>query len=1583
MNLRLWTCRQWLILLLVITVTVPAIAGVQASPVHAVTPPENPTFTVETGSSSTQLRVLFTPTSGIAKYTIRLYTTFDNYDQIALEVSDYSSGQQIGNGNSPGYCTGDALCAHMGASRGMKFTIQGYDSSNLPITNESPKSLPYFPTENLNPRVSQTNLSATPALRFFFSLKTGQTSMSVRIYRSSDNYAEVFREVTNVLSSGANDGATNATYVELPAGFTYKYAYRAIGSTISTVAYLSSAWKLSTESILLHTRPNPPTNVQLAGGNESIITSWANPQVVEGAEILSYLVQISSDKIDWGNYGAASTDRSRTISGLTNGTPYWVRVRAFRSFGIYSEWVSQTVVIPSHTPSMPSLSVVAGDKRIDATWLAPTLDGGAPITNYLIQYTSDGSTWSDITTDSTKRTHAITGLVNGTEYTVRIYARNNTGLSDTNSMPRTTTPVGSAIPQTSPVVKIDTTRATVGMTVDSQGNVLTPYLEVGPPSGFENTYYGSEAKGANLQLTKDLTGLTPGFIYRVRSGVIIDTVPAYGTQFTLSTTPNPPANLAATTTGTTSSVSWSASPTNNGNYIKYQIWAEQNGIEAGNRCTSFITSTSCQITGLTPGKFYVIKATARATSANYGNGTSLAATLNVATLAPQEIDFSFSTLPRKGYRSLGTEFDISGYGSSSAGLQVIFTSRTIFKCSVIGTTVFIVSAGTCTVRATQTGNSKFAAATPVEASFVTANEQTVSFSITSIGTQTLGDSPLDLAPLATASSGLTVSFSSTTTSICTVTDTSVTYIGAGKCRIVASQVGDVDYDPAANVAREITVNQGTQSTLTVDSTTGTYGTELLLTTTGGSGSGVVSFAIDTDSVLDTAFGCTVSSNGLMALSAGTCAVIATKADDVNYLSKTSASALITLQKAAQSIAFTPIAGSGSLLEGGSLVASAQTSSGLTVTISSDTESKCTVLGTTVTLVADGICTLRGTQSGNSNFNAATAVTTSFEISPKPIPETSPIVYPRLQSPNTYRVGDVVALSIAPTTYQDSVIPGTYEFIPTIPGSVSFGEVTIDADGTTHTTAYFMKAHQAFLLYAVFTPADTANFAQAQTFSSIIVNAKPQNIVVNDDISEYNQTRSITFNGIESTGQVSIDLSPTTPQGQSVFEDQRDHCTVSKRTVTRDNPGYCYVRINAMGDGEFESSLGIGTFYFTKLSQNIVMTNTDQLDSLTAENIGDTIDLESIATSSSTLTVTVTSRTTSICTVSNLTLTVLSAGTCEITVQQSGNDTYSAASDFIYSFNILGFEQASISLTSTSTVFGTPLTLTASGGSGTGEFSFVAIDGLATGCSVQNGTLVSTSSGSCLVSVTRASDSSYLSKSTTPILVEITRAAQSIQTDVSSIQTVQIGNAPIDLTSFVATSSGSTVSLRVNDERICSLDGSVLTLLELGTCSFTASQDGTDNFEPATDVVVILTITPYVEPVVIALPETTLTTNTTIATTTNTTIATTSNTTVAKTQLKAPRVPATVTTSRILKFTMKTSAGTPLTVSASGSCKVSKVTKVVTTRVKVKGKMALKKSTLQTGWSLSFPKRGKCRATFRSSGNQFFFPLAVTKPIRVK
>jgi hypothetical protein len=1557
--------RSWLSLLLAVVTAIPAVSGIASQSAHAASPPENPAFTVDNVLGGRTLQLAFTPVSGIAHYTVRGYTNRDNYDSVQFVQSNYQPGQELGSGAN------DLIAYSIGANP-LKFTIQGFDSSNNPVTSPSPKSIPYFSTEGASFMLTSPVEISASVIRVPFTPKTGQSSMAVRLFRS-DNYSEMFREVTGITAGGKD--------IEVPGNYSYKYQYRFVGSTINNIGYLTSHWRDSNQTLRVPAHPNPPSNIRLTGGNRSVSVSFDAPQAVTGADFFQYGVSISTDKIWWTNFGTYDTFFS--LSSLTNGQPYWIKVQTVAVGGAIGEWISPTPITPSFTPLIPALTLLAGNERIDATWLAPDSDGGAPVLSYLLQYSTDGSSWTDITLDSTKRAHSITGLVNGTQYTVRIYARNTAGLSATNQTAIRATPVGSPVPQTAAVTKIDTTRATIGMSVDSKGNTLTPYLQYGPAGSYNTPISGAATKGDNVTFTYDISGLTPGYWYQARSGVRIGTTPTNGTELTFTTTPNAPTGLSANMTGTTAAVTWDYFTTNNGGYIKYQVWAEQNGLEVGNRCTTFTGGgNNCEITGLAPGKNYVVKATARATGANYGNGTSVAANLNVATLAPQTILFSFGTLSRKGSQSISSSFDASSFVSTSSGLQVSLATQTSAKCDVAGTVITILRSGTCTIRASQNGNSKYIAATSVDASFVIASTQTITFSVSSIGTQTFGDAPLDLATLATASSDLAVSFSSTTASICTVTDTSVTYIGAGKCRVVASQEGDENHDPAPNIAREITVNKGTQSALTVSSTTGTYRTELLLTTSGGSGAGMVSYAIDSNSGSATATGCSITSDGLISTSAGTCAVIATKADDVNYLSKTSASTLITLQKAAQTIAFVPIAGSGSLLQGGSLTASAQASSGLSVTISSDTQSKCTVSGTTVSLVADGTCTLRGTQSGNPNFNAATAATTSFEISPKPIPDTSPILYTIRQSPNTYRVGDVVALSIAPTTYQGSVIPGTYEFIPTIPGSLTFGEVATDTDGTTRTNVYFAKSNQAFLLYAVFTPTDTVNFAQARTFAAITVNGKLQNIVVNDDISEYNQTRSIIFNGIESTGQVNIDLSPMTPQNQpGNIEDQRDHCTISNQTVTRDNSGFCYVRISALGDGEFAAGLGIGTFYFTKLSQTVVMTNTDQLDSLTAENIGDTIDLTSIATSSSTLTVVVSSQTTSICTVSDLTLTVVSAGTCEIIVQQSGNGTYLAVSDLIYSFNILALEQESISLTSTSTTFGTPLTLTASGGSGTGQFSFVAIDGLATGCSVQNGTLTSTSSGSCLISVTRASDSSYLSKSTTPILVEITRAAQSIQTDVASIQTVQIGNAPIDLASFVATSSGSSVSLRVNDERICTVTGHVLTLLELGTCSFTASQDGTDNFEPASEVVVTLTVIPKVEPIIV--PEKPKTENATIAKTENTTIAKTENTTIAKTQLKAPRVPATVTTSRILKFTMKTSSGTPLTVSASGSCKVSKVTKVISTRVKVKGKMALKKSTLQTGWSLSFPKRGKCRATFRSSGNQYFFPLAVTKQISVK
>jgi len=61
---------------------------------------------------------------------------------------------------------------------------------------------------------------------------------------------------------------------------------------------------------------------------------------------------------------------------------------------------------------------------------------------------------------------------------------------------------------------------------------------------------------------------------------------------------------------------------------------------------------------------------------------------------------------------------------------------------------------------------------------------------------------------ATSSSGLPVSFSSTTTAVCTVSGTTATLVNPGTCTIQASQAGNANYAAATPVSQSFTVLAG-------------------------------------------------------------------------------------------------------------------------------------------------------------------------------------------------------------------------------------------------------------------------------------------------------------------------------------------------------------------------------------------------------------------------------------------------------------------------------------------------------------------------------------------------------------------------------------------------------------------------------------------------------------------------------------------------------------------------------------------------------------------------------------------------------
>ncbi|WP_298510788.1 LamG domain-containing protein [uncultured Kordia sp.] len=84
----------------------------------------------------------------------------------------------------------------------------------------------------------------------------------------------------------------------------------------------------------------------------------------------------------------------------------------------------------------------------------------------------------------------------------------------------------------------------------------------------------------------------------------------------------------------------------------------------------------------------------------------------------------------------------------------------------------------------------------------------------------LGDSDFDLT--ATASSGLAVSYSSSDTSVATISGNTVTLVGAGTTTITASQAGDANFEAAINVTQVLTVNPPitTDQTVTATPTSG-------------------------------------------------------------------------------------------------------------------------------------------------------------------------------------------------------------------------------------------------------------------------------------------------------------------------------------------------------------------------------------------------------------------------------------------------------------------------------------------------------------------------------------------------------------------------------------------------------------------------------------------------------------------------------------------------------------------------------------------------------------------------------------------
>jgi ligand-binding sensor domain-containing protein len=398
---------------------------------------------------------------------------------------------------------------------------------------------------------------------------------------------------------------------------------------------------------------------------------------------------------------------------------------------------------------------------------------------------------------------------------------------------------------------------------------------------------------------------------------------------------------SVTITGT----NFDPTPTNN-NVVKF------NGTTAVVTASTATSITTTVPTGATSGKITVTIGSQTATSTTDFTVGKTAQTITFAALAAKAFGDAAFTLT----------------ASSSSALAVSYTSSNTAVATVSGATVTIVGAGTATITASQAGDATFDAAVDVPQT-LTVNKAAQTITFAALAARTFGEAAFALTGV--SSSGLAVTYSSSNTAVATVSGNTVTIVGAGTATITASQVGNTNYNAATGVPQTLTVNKAAQTITFAALAAKTFGDAAFALSSTASSGLPVTYASSNTAVA------TVSGNTITIVGGGTATITASQAGNGNYNAAADVPQTLTVNKAAQTIAFAALAPK--TFGNAAFTLAATASSGLAVAYASSNTAVATVAGNTVTIVGAGSTSITASQLGNASYNAATGATQALTV----------------------------------------------------------------------------------------------------------------------------------------------------------------------------------------------------------------------------------------------------------------------------------------------------------------------------------------------------------------------------------------------------------------------------------------------------------------------------------------------------------------------------------------------------------------------------------------------------------------------------
>jgi uncharacterized repeat protein (TIGR02543 family) len=376
---------------------------------------------------------------------------------------------------------------------------------------------------------------------------------------------------------------------------------------------------------------------------------------------------------------------------------------------------------------------------------------------------------------------------------------------------------------------------------------------------------------------------------------------------------------------------------------------------------------------------------------------------------------------------------------------------------------------------------------------------------------------------------------------------------------------------------------------------------------------------------------TISGNMVTITGAGTVVLAANQAGNANYAAATEMRTSFLVIKGAQSIAdFTSI-GSKTFGDAPFAVTAPSATSNLPVTLSVKS-GPATISGNTVTLTGAGTVTLAAKQAGNTNYNAATEVTTSFEVSK------GAQTIGTFASIGSKTFGDAPFAVTAPSA--SSSLPVTLS-VKSGPATISGNIVTITGAGTV-----VLAANQA----------GNANYNAASEVTMSFTVSKATHTIAAFASIENKTYGDAPFAITAPTSSIGLPVALSIKSGPA---------TISGNTVTITGAGTVVLAAKQAGDANYAEATEVTTsFTVAKATQTIAA-----FADLENKTLGDASFAVAVPSATSGLPVTLSVKS-GPATISGNTVTINGTGIVMLAANQSGNANYLAADPVIAAFAVM-------------------------------------------------------------------------------------------------------------------------------------------------------------------------------------------------------------------------------------------------------------------------------------------------------------------------